>query len=157
VEPSTISLYFTILAICVLILGVSSDALALVLAVIGTGIAIILQMRSQSGQFTKTNRRMKKMGRFQRRMTLSLIDEKTAVIQSYILDAPNWRSIQDGVSRMTDRTVADGMSIVRIKKYATDEQTVVLNEALTRLSQVMQTNNYDIGRINALIQHLNAD
>jgi hypothetical protein len=156
-EPSTISLYFTALAICVLILGISSDALALVLAVVGTGVAIILQMKSQSGQFTRTNRRMKKMSRFQREMTLSLIDEKTAVIQSYVLDAPNWRSVQDGVGRMTNRLVADVMSIVRIKRYVTDEQMVSLNEVLTRLSQVMQANNYDVGRVNAVIQSLNAE
>lgn len=99
---------------------------------------------------------MKKMSRFQREMTLSLIDEKTAVMQSYVLDAPNWRLVQDAVGRMTNRIVADVMSIVRIKKYLTDEQMVSLNEVLARLSQVMQANNYDVGRVNAVIQSLNA-
>jgi len=68
------------LAIDVLIFGVTSDALAIVLTIIGVtaviGVPIIFQMRSQTNN-------MNRMNKFLTRTSLSHVDEKIAMLYSY--------------------------------------------------------------------------
>jgi hypothetical protein len=86
--PSIICLYFMLLAIGVLTFGVSSDALAIALAIIGAALAISLpitfEMRSQIGNMTRMNN-------FLTRTALSQVDEKVAILYAYINNVKNWQ------------------------------------------------------------------
>jgi hypothetical protein len=67
--------------------GVSSDALAIVLTIIGVttviDIPIIFQMRSQTNN-------MNTMNNFLTRTALSQVDEKVAILYSYANNVKNW-------------------------------------------------------------------
>jgi hypothetical protein len=151
--PPVICLYFTLLAIGVLVFGVSSDALAIALAIIGAALAISLpitfEMRSQRGNMTRMNT-------FLKRTTLSHIDEKVAMLRGYTLDVKQWQNIEHGVTTMTDRIVNDITAIVRVRKYIGDDQMIKLNEAIRHLRDSMSAINYDVGRIDDVSKLLNS-
>ena len=75
--------------------GVSSDALAIVLTIIGVttviDIPIIFQMRSQTNN---NNNNMNTMNNFLTRTALSRVDEKVAILYSYANNVKKTNDIQ---------------------------------------------------------------
>jgi hypothetical protein len=144
---AVIVLYFTIVAELLMILGISNDGLSIVIAIIGVGVVIFLQLKTQTSKFTQTQSEMIIMNCFQKDITLSHIDEKIAVLYGYSLDAKNWKSADGAVATMTDKLVADITAIIRVRNYIGVDQKIKLNEALRHLINSMSSNNYDTGRI----------
>jgi hypothetical protein len=165
--PSIIALYSTLLSVCILIFTISSDTLAIVVTLIGIGVAILFQLRNelnnqtnelrnQTNKFVQTDTKMNKMNSFLMQTTLSQIDEKVSMLRNYALNAKDWKNMENGVTTMTDRVVADITTIIRVREYVTDDQKIKLNEALRHLTKSMSTNNYDIGRIEDVSKLLNS-
>jgi len=85
--PPIIALYFTLLAILVMDYELSNDGLAVVLAIIGVGLAVFYQLRNelknqtselrnQTNKFVETEGEMNKMNNFLMQTTLSQTDIK---------------------------------------------------------------------------------
>jgi uncharacterized membrane protein len=85
--PPVIALYFTLLAILVMDYGLSNDGLAIVLTIIGVGLAVLFQLRNelknqtselrnQTNKFVETEGEMNKMNNFLMQTTLSQTDIK---------------------------------------------------------------------------------
>lgn len=88
---------------------------------------------------------------FLNRMVLFQIDEKIAVLDSYISNAANWKANGEAfVIATTDRIASDLTSMSRIKSNMNEDQRIKINEKVIRLSRIMTENGLDTAKIEAV-------
>jgi hypothetical protein len=89
---------------------------------------------------------------FLTRLTLMQIDEKIAVLDAYILEAPTWQA--SIVVQKTERIVSDIRAISRIRGDILDDQRIMLQERLIRLRNTLKDNHHDTSKIEAVMRLL---
>jgi hypothetical protein len=103
--------------------------------------------------YWKRTTKFQDMTNFLTRLILMQIDEKIAVLDDYILNAPNWQA--KDVIQMTDRIVSDLTAISRIRNDISDDQRIRIRERLIRLTNILRKNNHDTAKIEAVTGLLN--
>jgi hypothetical protein len=103
--------------------------------------------------YWKRTTKFQDMTNFLTRLVLMQLDEKIAVLDGYILNAPSWQ-VSD-VSQMTDKIVSDLTAISRIRNDISDDQRIRIRERLIRLTNILKKNNHDTARIEAVMGLLN--
>jgi hypothetical protein len=125
--------------------------IGIAVAIAGPAIAYIIAYWRRTNDFDE-------MIDFLERLTLMQIDEKTAVLQMYPIEVPNWQTHgQQFVNLRTRQIVSDITAIARLREDISDEQRIALNEVLIRLVTTMETNNLDTAPIQAAMRVLNQE
>ena len=81
--------------------------------------------------------------------TQSSVDEKIAVLYSYVMAVPSWKPSGINISLMISRIVSDMNSIARIRNKMTWEQWRELRHVLIQLTNVMKDSGIDPTAIEA--------
>lgn len=98
--------------------------------------------------YWKRTSKFQDMTGFLTRLTLMQIDEKIAILDGYIMDAPTWRP--EKTASMTEKIASDIRAIVRIRNDILD-QKIRLNERLIRLRNILRDNQRDTAVIEAVM------
>ena len=99
--------------------------------------------------YWKRTSKFRDMTSFLTRLTLMQIDEKIAVLDAYVLEAPKWQA--PFVAQITDRIVSDIRAISRIRNDILDDQRIMIRERLIRLRNILHDNHHDTARIEAVM------
>jgi len=111
----------------------------------GLGIPYYWTYRKRGNEFTD-------MLDFLRRITLSHIDEKTAMLEKCISEVPSWKNESPNyVNNIIERIASDLTSLTRIRKDIGDDQMIKIRERGIRLSTLMKKDNHDTAKIEAIL------
>jgi hypothetical protein len=125
--------------------GVFWGLISIAGVIAGLGTTFYLTYRKRGNEFTD-------MLDFLRRITLSHIDEKIAMLEKYISEVPNWKNESPNyVNSIIERIASDLTSLSRIRKDITDDQMIKIRERIIRLSALMKKDNHDTAKIEAIL------
>jgi hypothetical protein len=113
-----------------------------IIGLIGLGIAIAIELRKSRSVFDK-------LVGYLGDSTQSTVDEKIAVLYSYVIAVPTWRPVGININLMISRIVSDLNSIARIRDKMTWEQWRELHRVLIQLINVMKDSDMDTTDIEA--------
>jgi hypothetical protein len=120
--------------------GVFWGLLSIAIAILALGIPSYWTYKHRSGAFKDTLD-------FLNRLFLFRIDEKIAMLDGYISDAPNWKAKSEAV---TERISSDLTSLSRMKTDISTDQRIKINEKVIRLVKIMSDNGLDTAKIKAV-------
>jgi len=95
------------------------------------------------------------MADFLKRLMLVQIDEKVAMMDGYISKIPDWKNKTNSheyVATITNKITSDLKSVYRIKNEINDDQIIDLKQRGKRLVNLMQKEQYDTSKIEAVLE-----
>jgi hypothetical protein len=123
-------------------------SLPIAAAVIGIGIFILQELRGQKTGFTRTTQDLKQLNVFLRRITLSQIQEKIAILHDYPTQIPDWKT--DSIFRYKiDRLISDIRAIQEVRMLLTDTQKEKILVIKQEISNAVGIKQEFLSRMNA--------
>jgi hypothetical protein len=120
-------------------------------AVIAIGLMNWQELRTQNSRFTQTTQELNNLNVFLRRITLSQIQEKIAVLHDYPTQIPEWKS--DNIIRYkTDRMISDIRAIQEVRTLLRDNQIEEIHTIRDDIANAMSGKQEFLSRINAAFQ-----
>lgn len=122
--------------------------IGIALAIVGLGAPYFVVYWRRTTKFQE-------MADFLKRLMLVQIDEKVAMMDGYISEIPNWKKdtkSHEYVDAITNKITSDLRSVYRIKHEINDDQIIDLKQRGKKLVNLMQNEQYDTSKIEAVLE-----